>query len=150
MTRDPIGLAGGLNIYGFVDQNPLKYIDPTGEVAQAIPAGGILILGTAAFCAAFPSHPSCKALGELIERCIDGMMSDSSPEGKKATDSGKNSRHGDGGRATDKIQDQITDLQGKMEGASKKEKAKIKKKIQRIKEDATKKAKGEEHSRRPK
>lgn len=30
ITSDPIGLAGGLNTYGYGNQNPLRYIDPDG------------------------------------------------------------------------------------------------------------------------
>lgn len=30
ITSDPIGLAGGLNLYGYAEQNPLIYTDPEG------------------------------------------------------------------------------------------------------------------------
>ena len=30
LSRDPIGEAGGLNLYGYVGNNPIKYIDPQG------------------------------------------------------------------------------------------------------------------------
>jgi RHS repeat-associated protein len=30
LNRDPIGIDGGLNIYGYVENNPLIYVDPDG------------------------------------------------------------------------------------------------------------------------
>jgi RHS repeat-associated protein len=41
ISEDPIGLEGGINLYTFVENNPLNFIDPSGE----IPLIGIVVTG---------------------------------------------------------------------------------------------------------
>ena len=63
LTPDPIGLAGGLNVYGYALQNPLSFTDPTGEAIPAI-------------IAACAGNPACAAavsagIGALSGAAID-------------------------------------------------------------------------------
>jgi len=41
IEADPIGLAGGLDLYGYAAQDPLYWVDPRGEWIQAIIAGAV-------------------------------------------------------------------------------------------------------------
>lgn len=50
VESDPIGLEGGLNTYGYVEGNPVIYVDPTGENALA-GAGAAAVL----FCMRYPA-----------------------------------------------------------------------------------------------
>jgi RHS repeat-associated protein len=45
INRDPIGEAGGLNLYGFAWDNPLSYIDPNGEFIVPILIGAGIGVG---------------------------------------------------------------------------------------------------------
>lgn len=70
-------------------------------------------------------------------------------EGKTASDSSKNERHGDGGRRLEKAKREIADLEKKLASTTdRKEKIKIKNKIQNIRKAAQRAKKGETHSKR--
>ena len=65
----------------------------------------------------------------------------------QASDSSKNERHGDGQGLTESEEKAIADLEAQIQGAAKKLKNKLKKKIQNIRENAQRRSGGEEHSR---
>ncbi len=67
-----------------------------------------------------------------------------------AKDSSKNEKHGSGQGLTESEDALIENLESQLQGASKKIKNKIKKKIRNIRENAQRRSKGEEHSKKHK
>ena len=171
LQPDPIGYLGGMNLYAYVLNNPVNWTDPYGlryaeqyAVAGAVTGGtivagtsividvatlGLNILATPAEIAAGSALGG--AIGYGVGKTLDWFLNENAKDGGNSDhscDAGKSDPHGDGGRALEKIKRQIEELKQQLGGANKKERKRIDKKIQRIREDAKKKRKGETHWRR--
>ena len=73
---DPIGLAGGLNRFGYANSNPMKYSDPTGLIIgidDLVIGGGILVVG----CAMSPGCSS--AVTNAVSSTVDALKSMCTP-----------------------------------------------------------------------
>ena len=107
------------------------------------------VVGVSSGAAAIIAGSVTYTIGSAM-KITERIMQNASSQGKKSVDSGKNERHGDGGRAMNRpsTAKQIKDLDAQIKNAkNKKERQRLEKKQDNIKREAQRKKHGEEHSR---
>jgi RHS repeat-associated protein len=69
-TKDPIGLAGGLNVYGYVSSDPVNNIDPDGRIVMNLVSGAV-----GAALAGYKAYSDGGSAGDIAAAAVVGGVS---------------------------------------------------------------------------
>jgi RHS repeat-associated protein len=144
-----LGMVGG----SLMMAGATVYSVATDGVGVAVGGGQLFSAGYATFNAGLATYCVGVAIDahENVNKPEPANISNSTQnEGKKSVDSGKNERHGDGGRSlrSSSMTKRLNELDAQIKNApNKQEKNRLKKKKERIEKTAQRKERGEEHSR---
>jgi len=89
ISRDPIGVIGGINLYGYCGNNPVNWVDPDGKIIGQVISGGLIayagIRAACATLAAADAVDKCRKQGDDETASDDaGEKEGKEPQDKKA------------------------------------------------------------------
>jgi len=79
LSRDPIAEDGGINLYGYVENNPINFYDPDGLQSINSPAGAAAMAEIAAFEAGYSSAAAMRAALAAAAAAEAGNSASSDP-----------------------------------------------------------------------
>ena len=99
VSADPIGLDGGINLFAYVENNPLNWIDPSGEVVIIDDVTILTILGITAVTAAYLESPQGQAIlaqnTKHVLDVIEGLLEHAQIHADKCNSSDPNNQNQD-------------------------------------------------------